>query len=274
MGIFSMNRMYMKKFFYNGRDKNWVQGGFVWDVKLGIYVEIGGLVEGERIGGCWGYKYLGVYDIDEEVVKVLVDIKVFGFKMNKKKVVGDVIWVDFDNNGVIDDKDIIFIGWVNLDKKGVLINNLFYKNFFFCLVVDFVLGYFIVNIWRCCVNVNVCNVIIMIIDVMNGNIWWQMGDVVIVKYLCYDVVLDWDNGYCNYMCIIVYVGMNLNGNVDNMVYYLKGDYLCFCEVLLGYELLCFVCFKMKVKGVFLNVGVINIGYIIVFDGLNFEQYDG
>lgn len=33
--------------------------------------------------------------------------------MNKKKVAGDAIWADLDNNGVIDDKDITFIGWAN-----------------------------------------------------------------------------------------------------------------------------------------------------------------
>lgn len=30
----------------------------------------GGLAEGERIGGRWGYKYLGVYDTDEEAAKL------------------------------------------------------------------------------------------------------------------------------------------------------------------------------------------------------------
>lgn len=49
----------MKKLPYNGRDKNRVQGGLVWDAKSGTYVETGGLAEGERIGGRWGYKYLG-----------------------------------------------------------------------------------------------------------------------------------------------------------------------------------------------------------------------
>ena len=41
----------MKKLPYNGRDKNRVQGGLVWDAKSGTYVETGGLAEGERIGG-------------------------------------------------------------------------------------------------------------------------------------------------------------------------------------------------------------------------------
>ena len=273
-GTFSMNRTYMKKLPYNGRDKNRVQGGLVWDAKSGTYVETGGLAEGERIGGRWGYKYLGVYDTDEEAAKAPVDTKVSGSKMNKKKVAGDAIWADLDNNGVIDDKDITFIGWANPDKKGALINNLSYKNFSLRLVVDFALGHSIANIWRCRANANARNAIITTTDVTNGNIWWQTGDAATAKYPRYDVASDWDNGYRNHMRTIAYAGMNSNGNADNTAYYSKGDYLCFREVSLGYELPRSVCSKMKVKGVSLNAGVTNIGYITAFDGLNPEQYDG
>ena len=273
-GTFSMNRTYMKKLPYNGRDKNRVQGGLVWDAKSGTYVESGGLAEGERIGGRWGYKYLGVYDTDEEAAKAPVDTKVSGSKMNKKKVAGDAIWADLDNNGVIDDKDITFIGWANPDKKGALINNLSYKNFSLRLVVDFALGHSIANIWRCRANANARNAIITTTDVTNGNIWWQTGDAATAKYPRYDVASDWDNGYRNHMRTIAYAGMNSNGNADNTAYYSKGDYLCFREVSLGYELPRSVCSKMKVKGVSLNAGVTNIGYITAFDGLNPEQYDG
>lgn len=85
--------------------------------------------------------------------------------MNKKKVAGDAIWADLDNNGVIDDKDIAFIGWANPDKKGALINNLSYKNFSLRLVVDFALGHSIANIWRCRANANARNAIITTTDV-------------------------------------------------------------------------------------------------------------
>ena len=194
--------------------------------------------------------------------------------MNKKKVAGDAIWADLDNNGVIDDKDITFIGWANPDKKGALINNLSYKNFSLRLVVDFALGHSIANIWRCRANANARNAIITTTDVANGNIWWQTGDAATAKYPRYDVASDWDNGYRNHMRTIAYAGMNSNGNADNTAYYSKGDYLCFREVSLGYELPRSVCSKMKVKGVSLNAGVTNIGYITAFDGLNPEQYDG
>ena len=112
------------------------------------------------------------------------------------------------------------------------------------------------------------------IRVTNGNIWWQTGDAATAKYPRYDVASDWDNGYRNHMRTIAYAGMNSNGNADNTAYYSKGDYLCFREVSLGYELPRSVCSKMKVKGVSLNAGVTNIGYITAFDGLNPEQYDG
>lgn len=56
---------------------------------------------------------------------------------------------------------------------------------------------------------------------------------------------DWDNGYRNHMRTIAYAGMNSNGNADNTAYYSKGDYLCFREVSLGYELPRFICSKLK-----------------------------
>lgn len=69
-GYFQYEQDVYEKLPYNGRDKNRVQGGLVWDAKSGTYVETGGLAEGERIGGRWGYKYLGVYDKDEEAAKL------------------------------------------------------------------------------------------------------------------------------------------------------------------------------------------------------------
>lgn len=271
---FSMNRTYMKKLPDNGRDKNRVQGGLIWDSQSGTYIEAGGLAEGERIGGRWGYKYLGVYDTDEAAANAPTDTKVSGSKLGKKKVAGDAIWADLDQNNVIDDKDITFIGWANPDKKGALINNLTYKNFSFRFVIDYALGHTIANVWRARSNGNARNAIITTTDVTNGNIWWNPGDAATAKYPRYDVASDWDNGYRNHMRTIAYAGMNSNGNSDNTAYYSKGDYLCFREVSLGYELPRFICSKLKIKGVSFNAGVTNVGYITAFDGLNPEQYDG
>ena len=118
--------------------------------------------------------------------------------------------------------------------------------------MDFALGHSIANIWRCRANANARNAIITTDDVVNGNIWWNPGDAATAKYPRYDNASDWDNGYRNHMRTIAYAGMNSNGNADNTAYYSKGDYLCFREISLGY----------------------NIGYITAFDGLNPEQYDG
>ena len=273
-GTFSMNRTYMKKLPYNGRDKNRIEGGLIWDSKSGQYIEAGGLAEGERIGGRWGFKYLGVYDTDEEAANAPTDTKVSGSKMNKNKVAGDAKWADLDGNNVIDEKDIVFIGWANPDKKGALINNLSYKNLSLRFVVDFALGHSIANIWRCRANANARNAIITTTDVTNGNIWWNTGDAATAKYPRYDVASDWDNGYRNHMRTISYAGMNSNGNADNTAYYTKGNYLCFREVSLAYELPRSICSKLGLKGISLNAGVNNIGYITAYDGLNPEQYDG
>lgn len=273
-GTFSMNRTYMKKLPYNGRDKNRIQGGLIWDSKSGKYIEAGGLAEGERIGGRWGFKYLGVYDTDEEAANAPADTKVSGSKLNKNKVAGDAKWADLNGDNIIDEKDIVFVGWANPDKKGALINNLSYKNFSLRFVVDFALGHSIANVWRARANANARNAIITTTDVTNGNIWWNTGDAATAKYPRYDVASDWDNGYRNHMRTISYDGMNSNGNADNTAYYTKGDYLCFREVSLAYELPRSICSKLRLKGISLNAGVNNIGYITAYDGLNPEQYDG
>lgn len=271
---FSMNRTYMKKLPNNGRDKNRVQGGLIWDAQSGKHIEVGGLAEGERIGGRWGYQYLGVYDTDEAAAQAPTDTKVSGGKLGKKKVAGDAIWADRDNSGTIDDKDIVFVGWANPDKKGALINSVSYKNFSLRLVVDYALGHTVANVWRARSNANARNAVITTTDVTNGAIWWNPGDAATAKYPRYDVASDWDNGYRNHMRTIAYAGLNSNGNADNTAYYSKGDYLCFREVSLGYELPRSICSKLKVKGISLTAGVTNLGYITAFDGLNPEQYDG
>lgn len=271
---FAMNRTYMKELPHNGRDKNRVEGGLIWDAKTGNYIEAGGLAEGERIGGRWGYKYLGVYDTDEAAAKAPEDSKVSGSKIGKNKVAGDAIWADLDNNGVIDDKDVVFVGWANPDKKGALINTLSYKGISFRFVIDYALGHSIANVWRARANANARNAIVTTTDATNGNIWWNPGDAATAKYPRYDVASDWDNGYRNHMRTIGYAGMNSNGNADNTAYYSKGDYLCFREISLGYELPRSICSKIKMQGISFTAGVNNIGYITAFDGLNPEQYDG
>ncbi len=274
IGSFSMNRTYMKKLPDNGRNKNRIQGGLIWNGKTGEYIEAGGLAEGERIGGRWGYVFQGVYDTNEEAAKAPEDTKVSGSKLGKNKVAGDAKWADLDNNGIIDDRDIAFMGWANPDKKGALINSLNYKNFSLKFVVDFALGHTIANVWRARSNANARNAIITTTDVVNGNIWWNTGDASSCKYPRYDNASDWDNGYRNHMRTIAYAGMNSNGNADNSAYYSKGDYLCFREITLGYEMPKKVCSKLRLNSIFLTAGVNNLGYITAFDGLNPEQYDG
>ena len=109
------------------------------------------------------------------------DTKVSGSKLGKDKVAGDAKWADLDNNGLIDDRDIAFMGWANPDKKGALINSLTYKNFSFRFVVDFALGHSIANVWRARSNANGRNAIITTTDVTNGNIWWNPGDAATCK---------------------------------------------------------------------------------------------
>lgn len=277
---FSFNRLIVLELPENGNEKNRINGGLIYDKEIGDYVMVGGLAEGERIGGVWAYHMLGVYATDEEAANAPYDTKVSGAWLNppdgqQQKVGGDAIWEDLDDNGTIDDRDLVFMGYTTPDKFGGMVNTFSWKGITARFVVDYALGHVINNSWRARANGNARNRVMTLTDVTSGEMWWNPGDQ--AKYPRYSAASDWDNGKRNHVRQVdSYNGVGIdNGyNTDNSLYFSKGDYLAFREISFSYRLPAELTTRYKINGITLNAGVYNLGYLTAFDGLSPEQYNG
>ncbi len=277
---FSFNRLIVLELPDNENEKNRINGGLVYDKEKGDYVMVGGLAEGERIGGVWAYHMLGVYATDEEALDAPYDTKVSGAWLNlpedqPQKVGGDAIWEDLDNNGIIDDRDVVFMGYVSPDKFGGMVNTFSWKGLTARFVMDYAMGHVINNSWRARANGNARNRVMTLTDVSSGAMWWNQGDQ--AKYPRYNAASDWDNGKRNHVRQIDSyngVGLDEGYNTDNSLYFSKGDFLAFREVSLSYRLPATLTEKWKMNQVMFNAGMYNLGYLTAFDGLTPEHYNG
>src|SRR5690606_7952998 len=96
----------------NGEDKNRIGGNFVYNPATGEEIKVGGLAEGERFGTRWAFNYLGVYQTDEEASMAPKDLNASG----RTKTAGDAIFEDRNNDGVLDNRDMKFMGNIRPDK--------------------------------------------------------------------------------------------------------------------------------------------------------------
>jgi len=275
---FSFNRLIVVDLPDNGKDKNRINGGEIYDKALGDYKMVGGLAEGERIGGIWAFNMIGVYATDEEAAKAPYDTKVSGYWLKKpasqQKVGGDAIWEDVDSNGVIDDRDMVFMGYEAPDKFGGLVNTVKWKNLTVRVAVDYALGYVLANGWRARANGNAMNRETTFTDILSEEMWWEQGDQATIPR--YSVASDWDNGKRNHVRSTSYsgVGPRHDYTYPNSLYIKKGDFLAFREFSLSYNLPTSLAKKANMSNIIFNAGVYNFGYLTQFDGLTPEHYDG
>jgi TonB-linked SusC/RagA family outer membrane protein len=275
---FSFNRLLVLELPDNGKDKNRINGGEIYDKESGEYIMAGGLAEGERPGGIWAFHLIGVYATDEEAAQAPYDTKVSGYWLNKpvgeQKVGGDAIWEDVDGNNIIDDKDLVFMGWEAPDKIGAMTNTLKWKSLTARFVMDFALGHVLINGTRQRSNANGRNREMTVMDVVSDEMWWEQGDQATIPR--YSAASDWDNGKRNHMRAISYSGMapRATYTYPNSLYFSKGDYLAFREISLSYNLPSSIAQKFYMGNILLTAGAYNIGYLTAFDGLTPEHYDG
>jgi TonB-linked SusC/RagA family outer membrane protein len=111
--------------------------------------------EGEPIGSFFGFRYLGVWARDEDVVardandNIITDsegrplplryMDSYTFKG------GDPIYEDINHDGKIDLNDVVYIGDSNPDFIGGFGTNLRYKNFDFSVAFHYRIGFDIIN---------------------------------------------------------------------------------------------------------------------------------
>ncbi len=275
---FAYNKTVVVDLPHNGRAKNRINGGIVYN-KNGDLVEVGGLAEGERPYGIWAFDMIGVYATDADAANAPVDMLVSGSKVGDPKHGGDAIWRDVNGDNIIDDKDLVFVGYATPDKLGGMVNTFSYKGFQLRFSLDYAFGNVINNGWKARANGNARNNVMTLTDVLQGNFWKEQGN--IAKYPRYDNASDVDNGYRNH---VRNLGSNENlgpfGSTSNgtgsTLYFDKGDYIAFREIRLSYQI------PLKETGLDkigitnfnINTSANNLGYWTKYSGLTPEIYDG
>jgi len=127
-------------------EKNRQGGTEIYDPETGETKYVGGLQEGERVG----YDVITAY-VFEGVYKTQADIdahegRIVEFAYDKDtRYLGDAIWKDLNDDGVINYLDREVIGRRTPDFTGGLTSDFSYKNFNLYVKTDFTLGHYIIN---------------------------------------------------------------------------------------------------------------------------------
>jgi TonB-linked SusC/RagA family outer membrane protein len=113
------------------------------------------VVEGEPIGSFFGFRYLGVYPSDEDVIardadgNALYDSegKIIPMRYTDSYVFkgGDPIYQDINYDGKIDINDVVYIGDSNPSLLGGFGTNVKYKNWDFSMSFHYRTGFDIIN---------------------------------------------------------------------------------------------------------------------------------
>lgn len=234
----------------NGIENNRIGGVNIWDEATGTYRWQGGLQEGGRIGDMFAYKQLGIYATDEQAAAGPADMLVVG--TDKTKHGGDVIWQDTDGNGIIDDRDRIYMGNPFPTWTGGFTNRFGYKNFGLTVRVDYTLGHMIYNETKARVLGNFSGQNAISAAVTRS--WQAQGDVTdIPRYYWAD--------------------QNQKQNLwrGNSYYHERGDFLCLREIALSYSFPQPLLDKIRVNSLRLHATANNLAYFTKFTGLNPEE---
>lgn len=265
---FSLNRSTVVELPENGEEKNRIGGNVVFNKDRNAYEKVGGTAEGERYGGRWAYNMIGVYSTDEEAASAPKDVDA----NNRIKKGGDAIWEDVDGNGLIDNRDMVFMGYIRPDRMGGIVNTLNWKNLSMRVVADFALGHVIDNSFRGRALASSRNNNMTLSEVMGDQIWNNQGDQATIPK--YTVQSDVDYNYRNHL-------RNGNGLAStsgyvtaNSAYHSKGDYLALREISFSYGWSAAFLKKANISKINLFAGAYNIGYLTKYDGLMPEIFTG
>jgi hypothetical protein len=272
---FAFNRTVVTKLPANGHAKNRQGGDIVWSPSQKQNVEAGGIAEGERPYGIWAYKVLGVFSTDAEAAAWNAKIKdnlasPSGITVGKHA--GDYIFEDVNNDGVIDSKDQVFMGYRTPSILGGLQNTFSYKGFTMRVTMDYALGHLISNgaLARSLGQGRAFNEGAPK-AALGPDIWQKEGDVG-KKYARFSFA-DYDFGQRNYLRNAT-LGTNYSYSSDVSPMIEKGDFLAFREISIGYDIPKDALRKIHASGLNVFASVNNIGYITGYKGFNPETYTG
>ncbi len=264
---FAFNRSKVVKLPYNGEDKNRVGGNWIYDPVSGKEVKVGGIAEGERFGQRYAFHYLGTYQTEEEAAMAPVDPNA----KSRTKHAGDAIFEDVNNDGVLDSKDMVFMGYIRPDKTGGIVNEFSWKGLKARIVMDWAVGHVIDNGFKAQIMGSARNNNNAIAECLT-NTWQEAGDG--TRYPKYTVQSDYDYQYRNHNRWDNSIGNSASGASNNSLYYSKGDYLAFREVSLSYRFPDKWMQKVRLSGLEIFAGVYNIGYVKKYEGMFPEIYSG
>jgi TonB-linked SusC/RagA family outer membrane protein len=272
---FAFNKTTITKLPENGREKNRQGGGLIYDAAAKKEIEAGGLAVGERPYAIYGYRVLGVFATDEEAAVWNSRIKdnlasPQGIIVGKHG--GDFIFDDVNNDGVIDTKDQVFMGYRNPDKMGGIQNTFTYKGFSLRINADYALGHIISNgaLARSMGQGRAFNEGAPS-QALEDNVWKNQGDQG-KKYARFSFA-DYDFGQRNYLRNAP-LGNNSSYNSDVSVMFEKGDFLALREITLSYDFPSHITKKFISTGLNVFASVYNVAYLTEYSGLNPEIYSG
>lgn len=269
----SHNTNVIEKLPFNGNANNRIGGTEVWDAASGSYKFVGGLQEGQKIGDFYAHKQLYILSTQAEADAYNLTTQdtyvgktgASGGNPTGKKFAGDAVFLDADNNGVIDSRDRTymgnmfpkFVGGFNFDAK--------YKGFSLTVRTDYSLGATIYNEAKA-----------RFVGQFQGNYgllseslqsWQKEGDVTDVPRYRWADQTNQNNLFRSEASGAAY---NTNMFQGNSRYYESGDYLCLREVTFSYTVPKSVVEKIRLASVRVYVTGSNLYYLTKYSGLSPE----
>ncbi len=273
---FAYNHQMIVKLPSNGRLKNRQGGDVIYDAKAGTEVEAGGFAEGERPYALYGYRTLGVFATEADAAKWNAGHKdqlasAVGIPIGKHA--GDFIFDDINNDGLINSKDQVFMGYRSPDKIGGMQNYFTYKSLTLKIAVDYAMGFVIEDgaLARSLGQGRAFNEGAPA-EALGPDIWQKEGDVG-KKYARFSFA-DADFGQRNYVGRVATLGTNNSYGADNTAMTTKGDFLAFRELSLNYTFPSRIMRKIHSTGFNVYFSVYNLGYLTKYKGRNPETYIG
>lgn len=272
---FAYNQTTIKQLPPNGRAKNRQGGDIVYDANGKQNMEAGGFAEGERPYALYAYRVLGVFATEAEAKAwnaTKKDNLASPSGITTGKHAGDFIFDDINNDGVIDTKDQVFMGYRTPDKIGGMQNYFNYKSLSLKVSVDYAMGHLISNgaLARSLGQGRAFNEGAPT-QAIGPDIWQKEGDVN-KKYARFSFA-DADFGQRNYLRSAT-LGVNQSYASDVSTMIEKGDFLALREITLSYDLPKNIYSKIHSTGFNIFASVFNVGYLTKYTGLNPESYTG
>ena len=251
----------------NGRERNRI-GGY----ELSDGTGIGGIAEGEPLRQIVGYQFVKVYATTAEAVEDGLFVSFANDRTSangidyRKRVGGDVKWLDVNGDKIIDNNDLQVLGYATPNIVGGFGNTISYKGLELYVFLDMGLGHHIYNSNRARMNSNSQGNINGTEDLLNA--WNEEGDVTDIPRFTF---FDFGNAR-NHDAVGFGSTTGDGGLADRAtsLYTEKGDYLAVRTVRFGYTLPKSLVERWGISSVKAYVLGQNLHYFTAYRGYNPE----